>query len=163
MNLPEELEKLQNLRKENTISEEEFIRAKKVLLAKHEKATGSRNTSISIKEWCMFIHLSQFCGYLIPLAGFIVPIILWQIKKDESILYDVHGKVVTNWILSELIYIIVSSILIVIIIGIPLLIAIGVVSVIFPIIGGIKANNNEVWRYPLSIDFFKYDQPILQK
>ena len=27
--------------------------------------------------------------------------------------------------------------------------------IIFPIIGGIKANNGELWKYPLSIQFFK--------
>lgn len=99
MNLSEELERLQKLRNESTISKEEFERAKKVLLAKHEKKTQSNSPSLSIKEWCMFIHLSQFCGYFIPLAGFIVPIILWQVKKEESILIDIHGKIVVNWIL----------------------------------------------------------------
>jgi len=28
-------------------------------------------------------------------------------------------------------------------------------AIAFPIVGGIKANNGEVWRYPLSIQFFK--------
>jgi uncharacterized protein len=31
----------------------------------------------------------------------------------------------------------------------------GVLSVIFPIIGGIKANQGEVWEYPLSFKFIR--------
>ncbi len=31
----------------------------------------------------------------------------------------------------------------------------GVLAVVFPIIAGIKANNGEVWKYPLSINFIK--------
>ncbi|MGA2060305.1 MAG: DUF4870 domain-containing protein [Thermoguttaceae bacterium] len=27
--------------------------------------------------------------------------------------------------------------------------------IIFPIVGGIKAKNGELWKYPLSIQFFK--------
>jgi hypothetical protein len=34
-------------------------------------------------------------------------------------------------------------------------IALVVCAIVFPIVGGIKANNGEVWRYPLSIAFFK--------
>jgi len=31
----------------------------------------------------------------------------------------------------------------------------GVIGVVFPIIGGIKANNGQLWKYPLSIPFLK--------
>ena len=39
--------------------------------------------------------------------------------------------------------------------GFLLLIIIGLRSVIFPIVGGIKANDGEVWKYPLSIRFLR--------
>jgi uncharacterized Tic20 family protein len=85
----------------------------------------------------------------------VVPIVLWQVKKNESEIIDQHGKNVTNWILSELIYGIVFFILCFLLIGIPLLIALGAVGIIFPIIGAVKAYNGEVWSYPLTIKFFK--------
>jgi uncharacterized Tic20 family protein len=40
-----------------------------------------------------------------------------------------------------------------VLIGIPLLWALLVVGIIFPIIGGIKANDGVLWKYPLSISF----------
>lgn len=40
------------------------------------------------------------------------------------------------------------------IVGIPL-IAIGILDIIFTIIGAVKANDGQVWNYPLSIRFFK--------
>jgi len=40
-----------------------------------------------------------------------------------------------------------------VVIGIPLLLAVLVLTIVFPIIGGVKANNGELWRYPLSIQF----------
>ena len=107
------------------------------------------------REWAMFLHLSVLLGSLAPAIGLVVPIVLWQMKKDEMPLIDVHGKIVMNWIISFLIYAVISLILFIVIIGIPMLIALGIVSFVFPIIGGIKANNGEVWKYPLSIQFLK--------
>jgi uncharacterized Tic20 family protein len=107
------------------------------------------------RQWAMFLHLSIFAGFVVPVAGLVAPIVLWQVKKDELPGIDVHGKNVANWILSKIIYAVISLILVLAIIGIPLLIALGVISIIFPIIGAIKANNGEVWKYPLSIPFFK--------
>ena len=105
--------------------------------------------------WAMILHFSIFSGFIIPMAGLIAPIIIWQIKKSEMPGIDAHGKVVTNWIISSIIYGIVSIILSAVVIGIPLLLLLGVLTIIFPIIGGIKANNGEVWEYPITIKFFK--------
>ena len=102
----------------------------------------------------MFIHLSLLSGFVIPLGGLLVPIILWQLKKDEFPSSNAHGYVVVNWLLSALIYGIVCFILTFIVIGILGYIALAIVAVVFPIIGGIKANDGELWEYPLSIRFF---------
>jgi len=44
--------------------------------------------------------------------------------------------------------------LFVVLIGIPLLIALAILAIVFPIVAAIKANNGQVWKYPLSIPFF---------
>lgn len=107
------------------------------------------------RQWAMFLHLSLLAGFVVPFAGLVAPIVIWQIKKDTLPGIDAHGKVVANWLISALIYSFVSGILVLLLIGIPMLIALAVASVVFPIIGGIKANNGELWKYPLSIQFFK--------
>lgn len=107
------------------------------------------------KQYAMFIHLSQFAGLLIPLLGWVLPLILWQTKKDTSEFIDANGKIVMNWIISSLIYGIICSLLLLVIIGAFLLPALGLCSTILTIIGSIKANNGETWPYPLSIHFIK--------
>ena len=107
-----------------------------------------------VGQWALFLHLSQLAGYVIPLAGWVAPILIWQLKKQEMPALDPHGKVVVNWILSSLIYATVCVILIFVVIGIPLLIVLMLLGIIFPIIGAIKADNGVVWEYPLSIRFF---------
>lgn len=107
------------------------------------------------RQWAMFLHLSQLAGYVLPLLGLVIPIIIWQSKKEQFPILDVHGKNVVNWIISELIYGAICFVLMFIVIGIPLLGILGILAVVFPIIGGIKANNGEVWRYPMTIEILK--------
>ncbi len=107
------------------------------------------------KQMGLFLHLSQLLNIIIPFAGVIVPIVLWQVKKDEIPALDAHGKMVANWLISSLIYLAVSLVLTLVLIGILGFIAIGIMSVVFPIIGAIKANNGELWEYPLTIKFLK--------
>lgn len=107
------------------------------------------------REWAMLLHLSQLLGFLVPLGGLVAPILIWQLKKAELPGLDVHGKVVLNWVLSALLYFVGAALLRLIVIGVPLLLAVVLLSVVFPIIGGVKANNGVLWRYPLSIAFLK--------
>jgi len=107
------------------------------------------------RQWGMLLHLSQFAAYVIPVFGLLAPILIWQMKKDEMPGIDAHGKMVTNWIISSIIYAIVSGVLSIIAIGLLGLLALAIMCIVFPIIGGIKANNGEFWEYPLTIKFLK--------
>jgi uncharacterized Tic20 family protein len=106
------------------------------------------------RMWAMFLHLSQLLHF-VPLAGFIVPIVIWQVKKDDLPWLDQHGKNAVNWMISEIIYFFASFLLIIVIVGIPMLVVMGVCAVVFPIIAGVKANSGVVWKYPMTISFLK--------
>lgn len=117
-----------------------------------ESSSGGMSES-DVRQWTMFIHFSALSGMVIPLGSLIGPLILWQIKKAEAPEIDRHGRVVMNAMISYFLYSIGAAILILIIIGIPLLFALVVASIACPIIGGIKANDGHLWRYPLAIKF----------
>jgi hypothetical protein len=119
-------------------------------------------TPIEYKPWgmeanqfCMLMHLSQFAGLVVPMGGLILPIVMWTTNKDKSDIVNQHGKNILNWIISSFIYLFVSIILTFLLIGIPILIATVICSLIFTIVGAVKANNGEVYKYPLSIPFLK--------
>jgi hypothetical protein len=101
----------------------------------------------------MSIHLAQYCGYILPILGFIVPILLWQMKKDDPEI-DRHGRNVANWLITALILGLIFWLLILVLIGIPLLWALGICAVIFPAIGALKAYNGDSWDYVFTIKFF---------
>ncbi len=105
------------------------------------------------RQWAMYLHLSLLAGCLVPLAGLVAPIVIWQVKKDEYPVLDAHGKNALNWILSYLLYGFISVLLVFLFVGVFLLIALGVVGIIFPIIAALKANDGVLWKYPMSIRF----------
>ena len=103
----------------------------------------------------LFLHLSQLAGLIIPYAGLIVPIVIWQTQKDKMPALDAHGKMIVNWIISLVIYSIISGVLTLVLVGLLGFVALFVMSIVFPIVGGIKANKGELWEYPLTIKFLK--------
>lgn len=103
------------------------------------------------RQWAMFIHFSILAGWIVPFAGLILPIVLWQIKKDDLPGIVPHAHIVMNWIVSSLVYALISFILIFVVIGMFGFMALALATVIFAIVGGIKANDGEVWEYPGTI------------
>jgi uncharacterized Tic20 family protein len=99
-------------------------------------------------QWAMFIHFSMLAGWVIPLAGIVVPILLWQLKKDELPGIEPHAYVVMNWIVSSLVYAVICYVLLLVVIGVFGFFILGVLTVIYAIVGGVKANDGELWEYP---------------
>lgn len=109
------------------------------------------------KQMGLLVHLSQLANLIIPPAGIILPVVLWQMNKEKMPALDAHGKMVVNWLISSIIYWFVSIILLfVFLIGLIPMIGLMIAGIAFPVIGALKANNNgELWEYPLTIKFLK--------
>ena len=108
-----------------------------------------------LNTYCMLLHLSQLSSIVIPGLGFILPVVMWVVNKDKSDTIDQHGKVTVNWLISLVIYYAMCFILIFIIIGAFAIWVLALLNIIFAIIAALKANNGELWVYPLSIRFLK--------
>jgi uncharacterized Tic20 family protein len=102
-------------------------------------------------QWAMFIHFSILAGWAIPIAGVVVPILLWQLKKDELPGIVPHAHIVLNWIVTSIVYAAICFVLMIVVIGFFGFLALGLVTLIYAIIGGLKANDGEVWEYPGTI------------
>ena len=108
------------------------------------------------RMWAMFCHLAGLALLIgIPAANILGPLIVWQIKKEQHPFIDAHGKESMNFQISMFIYGLVAALLIFVCVGMVLLPAVVVVDIIFVIIAGIKANDGQAYRYPLTIRFIK--------
>lgn len=154
----ENIEKLEELRKKGLITEEEFQQAKTKALGSQPPAVKDP-TSMDSPSYAMLMHLTQFTSFLVPFFGWIVPLALWMVRKDDPYV-DNHGKVIFNWVISSFIYFVVCFILLVIVIGAFLMVALFICSIIFTILGAINAKNGVTRNYPLAIAFFSVDPDV---
>ena len=112
-------------------------------------------TDPEARKWAMFCHIAQFAGFVFPVGSIIGPLVIWLMKKDEHPFILEQGKEVINFQISLLIYGFVCFLLIFVIIGMLLLPLLILFSVVCSIIGTIKANDGNHYRYPLTIRFLK--------
>ena len=153
-----DLKTLDDLRRSGAISEEEYQKEKQRFFNRSENTqTTNSNPLLGMSEnsYIALMHISQFAGIILPGLGFILPVVLWAMNKDNNIKVNAVGKHILNFMISMLIYYAISGVLCCIVIGIPMLIALGIMQIVFIIIATIKANNGETWRYPLTVDFLK--------
>ena len=101
------------------------------------------------KTMAMLAHL---LGIVI---GFVGPLIIWLIKKDQSKFVDYHGKEALNFQITVLIGYIVSSILSMVLIGCITGVIVWIASLIWCIIGGMAANKGEYYKYPITLRLIK--------
>jgi len=110
------------------------------------------------RMWAMFCHLAGFAG-LLPITpafgSIIVPLIIWQIKKNDFPFVDEHGKEAVNFQISILIYSLICIPFCFICIGFIFLAVVGIIDIVCLLIASIKANNGEHYRYPICIRFIK--------
>lgn len=97
----------------------------------------------------MLLHI------LVIFTGFVGPLIIWVIKKDDSPFVDRHGKTALNFSITLTIAYFVSALLILVLIGILMILGLLVVGIVFPIIAALAANKGEEYTYPLSFKFLK--------
>ncbi|MDN3643524.1 DUF4870 domain-containing protein [Lutimonas halocynthiae] len=119
------------------------------------------------------LHLSAFFGYIFPFGAVVGPLVIWEMNKRKSSFLDKNGKEAINFNLSYLLYTFILGLSI-----IPFIVRtvttdfhhldlfgmisvgsiIGVLAVIkfvLIILAAIKANQGEVYNYPLTIKFLK--------
>jgi len=109
---------------------------------------------IENRQLLVLTHLSQLLDLITGVGGFIAPLIIWLIKKDEVFDMDRHGKAILNFRISMFIYLLICVPAILLFgLGILGFIVIGIFYLIFPIINALRASNNQEPNYPLSIKF----------
>jgi len=100
------------------------------------------------KFLAILCHVSLFLG-----VGFILPLIVYLVKRRESELVAAHAKEVLNFHISLAIYAICTIPLVFFLIGIPIFMGLGLMSFICAIVAAIQASEGGFYFYPLTIRF----------
>ena len=99
------------------------------------------------KTMALLIHL------LTLVSGFIGPLIIWLIKRDQSAFIDHHGKEALNFQLTLLLAWFGAMLALLVLVGLLLIPVLLVLQILFPILAAVAANRGELYRYPLTIRF----------
>ncbi len=106
-------------------------------------------------------NMAMLCHLLSILTGFVGPLILWLVKKDESPFINHHGREALNFQITVLLASIVlfglTFALMFVFVGIlllPLLIALPIAALVAEIMACMAANRGEWHRYPYCIRLF---------
>ena len=97
-------------------------------------------------------HLSGLAGYIIPLGGVLVPIIIWAVKSDSKAISSIAKQAL---ILNVVVFVLIAGtfLLWLTILLIPLAIALWILlalaAIALPIVGAIKAFDGAYYRYPV--------------
>ena len=94
-------------------------------------------------------------AHLLGILGFLGPLIVWLIKKDQSPFVDDQGKEALNFHLTMLIGYIIGAALSTLCVGFLIIPVVWIISTIFSIIGAMKAKDGIAYRYPFAIRLIK--------
>ena len=112
--------------------------------------------SKDVRMWGMFCHISALVGLLGNGFGFILgPLIVWLAKREEHPFIDDQGKEALNFQITMFLAFVISFFLCFVMVGFFLLPILVVLEIALPIVGALKANNGEYYRYPLTMRLIK--------
>ena len=96
--------------------------------------------------------LAILCHVLALFFWIIPPLIIYLIKKDESAYVTAHARESLNF---QLTMSIAGIVLFLTLIGILLLWVLAIIVVVLVIVATIRASENKLYRYPMTIRFIK--------
>ena len=108
--------------------------------------SGGGGVSPDARNMAMLAHL-------LGLIGFLGPLLIWLLKKDDDQFIDDQGKEALNFQLTLLIGYLIGGVLTLILIGILVVLALGIMHIVFAIMGALKAKEGIAYRYPICIRF----------
>ena len=96
-------------------------------------------------------HLAGLAGYIIPLGGVIVPIVIWIVKSENRTIAAIAKQaVLLNVVVFLLALLLVLPALTLILIPLSIVgwLALALAALALPIVGAIKASDGEFYSYP---------------
>jgi len=96
----------------------------------------------------MLAHLSSVIAILLGGMTFLGPLIVWVIKKDQSVFVADQGKEALNFQIAVLLASLICGVTCILAILIPV---IYVANIVFSIMAAMEANKGVYYRYPYTI------------
>lgn len=110
---------------------------------------GAGAPSRDERQWAMLCHLSAMLMYCTVVGGFIAPLVIWLLKRDEMPFVADQGRETLNFQITTLLALIVGGLLAIVLIGFVIIGAVLLFHFIVTIIATVKVSEGVLYRYPL--------------
>lgn len=168
MSIAEEIKKLDQLRQSGILTDDEFRKTKVRLLNSVGAASNDSfdkllnsvglgsgtNVDERRQNYAMWLHFSMLANMAMLGAGYVIPIVMWQTQKEDPII-DQHGRNAINFLICQLILMVIGGLLTTLTYGFFMILGAIFMSIVCPILVGLKARQGIVEKYPLTYPFFK--------
>jgi hypothetical protein len=101
------------------------------------------------RQWAMLAHMSAMLMYLTVIGGFIAPLIIWLLKRDEMPFVKDQGRETLNFQITTLLALCVGGLLAIVLIGFLIIGAVLLFHFVVTIIASVKASEGVAYRYPI--------------
>lgn len=116
--------------------------------------TGSPMVSQDDKTMGLVAHIGSILANFM-LLGFAVPLVLMLTKGKESAFVREHAVEALNFQITCFIGFIIAGATACFGVGIVIGAVVGLAALVFPILGGLKANEGQAYKYPFAIRLVK--------
>ena len=100
-------------------------------------------------QWAMLAHISAMLMYGTLIGGFVAPLVIWLLKRDEMPFVEDQGRETLNFQITTLLALCVGGLLMLALIGFVIVPLVLLFHFIVTIIASVKASEGVRYRYPL--------------
>ena len=109
---------------------------------------ASVTPSAEERQWAMWAHLSAILLYCTVIGGLIVPLVIWQSKKDTMPFVADQAKETLNFQITILLAPIASWMLVILLVGFLLVPIVVLLHFVLTIVAAVKSGEGVQYRYP---------------
>jgi len=104
------------------------------------------------RQWAAFAHLAAlFILILPPVGGFLGPLVIWILKKDEMPFVREQGRESLNFQLTVLLAMAVAAALMLVLVGFVLLPLIALANFVLVVVATLQVSDGRSYRYPFNL------------
>jgi uncharacterized Tic20 family protein len=105
------------------------------------------------RTWGILAHAGGFAGLAVPFGNVVAPLVVWLVKRDESRFVDENGIRALNFQLTWSVILLVTALSVLVGVGLVLFPLAMLAWLILTVVGTVRAADDEVYDYPLTIGF----------
>jgi uncharacterized Tic20 family protein len=103
------------------------------------------------RQWAMLCHLSAMLMYATGIGGFVAPLVIWLLKRDEMPFVADQGRETLNFQITIMLALCAAGILMWVLVGFVLLPLLLLFHFIVTILASVRASEGIAYRYPFCL------------